>query len=53
MIYTENDYGSYESPNSIILGMVNEAVICNSPNGYNDGGAGNYGDDDTNDNGDY
>ncbi|MBR6270483.1 MAG: hypothetical protein IKR30_07950 [Bacteroidales bacterium] len=30
MIYKEIDYGSYESPNSIVLGMVNEAVICTS-----------------------
>ena len=29
MIYKES--GSYEAPNSVVLGMINEAVICTSP----------------------
>ena len=45
MIYKEIDYGSYESPNSIILGMVNEAVIC----GSGDGNTSDNGYDDEND----
>lgn len=40
MSYKEIDYGSYESPNSIVLGMVNEDIFCQSPNnpgsGYDD-----------------
>ncbi len=33
MSYKENDYGSYESPNSIILGMVNESGFMTNSDG--------------------
>ena len=45
---------SYEQPCSETLVVRLEgAMICGSPDGYHPGGGGSYGDDDTNENGDY
>ena len=42
----------YEKPSAEVLVVRFEGVICES-GGYHQGGGGSYGDDDTNDNGDY
>lgn len=42
----------YEIPESELL-LVNFEENIMSPNGYNEGGGGSYGDEDSNDNGDY
>ena len=40
MIYKEIDYGSYESPNSKIPGMISEEVIASSGDGSWNGSIG-------------
>ena len=42
----------YEAPETELLVVRFEGNIM-SPNGYTEGGGGSYGDDDTNDNGDF
>ena len=43
----------YETPTTKTLVVRFQGMLCGSPNGYNQGGGGSYGDGDTNDNGDY
>lgn len=42
----------YEAPEVETYDVVAEGVICESPNGYHQGGGGNY-TNDINDNGEY
>lgn len=43
----------YEKPNTDVLVIRFEGNILSNPGGYQGGGGGNYGNDDTYDNGDY
>lgn len=43
----------YEAPDAELLLVRFERAILSNPDGYHQGGGGSYGDDDTNDNGDY
>ena len=43
----------YSSPTTKILVVKFGGMLCQSPGGYKQGGGGQYGDGDTNDNGEY
>lgn len=43
----------YSSPNTTVLVVRFEGMLMGSPNGYTEGGGGSYGNEDTNDNGDF
>jgi hypothetical protein len=49
---TMQKVSSYETPSVTTLEVLSEGVLCGSYD-WTVGGGGSYGDDDTNDNGDY
>lgn len=49
---TMQNVSSYETPSVTTLEVLSEGVLCGSYD-WTEGGGGIYGDDDTNDNGEY
>lgn len=43
----------YAQPTAEVVVVSTVEIICGSPNGYHQGGGGSYGNEDTNDNGDF